>query len=153
MKHVLITLALVSSGCGIGLACTEIGCDPNTSVTIRPASGEFEPGVYTVLIETDTTSSSCTFQIVDVCSEEESRCLSESDCTMVFVADEAGTESGNLFVDGAPAEFTVTATLAEAEVGKRTFTPDYQETRPNGPDCDPVCLQPTQPLVLELTSS
>lgn len=42
--------------------------------------------------------------------------------------------------DFTPAEVTATAYLPDREE-ERTFTPEYREERPNGPDCPPVCRQ------------
>lgn len=39
-----------------------------------------------------------------------------------------------------PEEVTVTVFLPEGEE-RRTFTPEYRDERPNGPDCPPVCRQ------------
>ena len=42
--------------------------------------------------------------------------------------------------DFTPEEVTATALLPDREE-ERTFTPEYREERPNGPDCPPVCRQ------------
>lgn len=42
--------------------------------------------------------------------------------------------------DFTPEEVTATALLPGREE-ERTFTPEYRDERPNGPDCPPVCRQ------------
>lgn len=43
--------------------------------------------------------------------------------------------------DFTPAEVTATALLDDGTEEERSFTPEYREERPNGPDCPPVCRQ------------
>lgn len=40
-----------------------------------------------------------------------------------------------------PPEVTATAFLADGTEEERSFTPEYRDERPNGPDCPPVCRQ------------
>ena len=110
-------LAALLPGCLVGGACTTIGCLDGVDVRWSSASPT-DRGTITadgVVMPFD-------------CAASSSRGVS---CTGAGVR-----------VQGRPARLQVEVITA---TGTRTgsFTPQYVQSRPNGPDCDPVCSNAT----------
>lgn len=71
--------------------------------------------------------------------------------TVIATADTGETESLTctdqnacllVFRDFTPPEVTIRYESSEQTI-EQTFTPEYERTRPNGPDCPPECLVAT----------
>lgn len=113
-----------------GQACTEIGCESGTFLTLRDL--EFYDGTYQVRLLDGVTREqlfSCDFGIV-------SETVEDADCSVY----NDGT--------GLVVTLPVADQLVSIEVlrngslwGLLDATPQYTETQPNGPGCEPICNQ------------
>ena len=106
-----------SSGCGVteGRMCTEIGCSPGVTVGLSGA------------VPTDFT--------VEVRSEGGTPFT--RDCSA------ARPCGSSIFAPGIIGDTIEVVMTNGDETTTRTYFPTYEEIRPNGPGCEPACLQGT----------
>ncbi|HET7274637.1 MAG TPA: hypothetical protein VFI91_05630 [Longimicrobiaceae bacterium] len=95
--------------------CTLIGCENGLAVEI---AGE-RTGAVDVTVET-AGQDARTFE----CADPNQPCR-------------------NFFGGFMPSEVTVTVRASDGSVSTESFTPTYETTYPNGPDCPPGCEQAT----------
>ncbi|HEU0012273.1 MAG TPA: hypothetical protein VFQ45_01245 [Longimicrobium sp.] len=114
MRSFLVAFLGLLAGCGgIAGVCTEIGCA--TGLTVR--LGAAPAGGY---------------RVEAIVAGQEQRV---HECA-------AGTTCEVLFEDFAPQQVTVRVTGGGA-AREETFTPSYQVSYPNGPECGPECRNAT----------
>lgn len=145
-----VILLAVGSGCSSSahgtadarIACTEIGCAP--SLRVHFARAHWPAGTYRIEVTVDAASevcqvvvplacnvgSMCTGQVGPDVSPELSGCALDPGLHTI---------EGVAFAHGDPASVTVRVVQDERELGNSIFRPSYVTSRPNGPDCLPVC--------------
>lgn len=110
--------ALAASGCLLETqSCTLLGCDDGVQITWSGAAAS-DRGVVTL-----------------------DGVARPFDCAAANTLPVQCTPTG-LRVTGRPVTVQIEVTTA-AGVRRATLTPAYTATRPNGPDCEPVCYQAT----------
>jgi hypothetical protein len=109
----------------IGIACTEIGCSDGLSVSL------------------DGTAPTGT--IIEV--EDEDGSTMSIECGVDWPC-----QNSVFFAGFTPDRVTVTVTNA-AGVRTAVFDPDYEAFRPNGPGCEPECVQAVVDMELPATVS
>jgi hypothetical protein len=123
--------------------CTLIGC--GTFLEVRFTGATTKPGLYQVEIVADGVPSSCQIALPHECTAQpicsagqSSWQLSLSGCAV-----DGGQQSvdGFVFFTGGPASLDFIVRRDDTVVGGGSAQPVYQESRPNGPDCDPLCRQ------------
>jgi hypothetical protein len=151
------------SGLGSGTqSCTEVGCQDMASVMLRTADNTWPEGLYELIVRADDIESRCSLRLPDqtpqtgqstnvICGtsgvafalQQDTTCESGCDggvcwnrCTPV-----AGSFYQRVSVQGAPARLQITLSRDSAALVTTDLAPTYQETRPNGPNCEPVCRQ------------
>jgi hypothetical protein len=130
-------------------ACTEIGCGPGMSVRfdrVPPWSAadyrvEIDDGDGTV---TCTTTMPLLCDATPACSDA-SVTLEEIGCALAF-----GEQAiGGVALTDVPETLTVRVFEGDTLLAEGTWTPTSRTTRPNGPECEPECVQaPDVTLVL-----
>lgn len=133
------------------VACTLIGCGDSFRIHI-PLDADKKAG-YEVAIDVDGQSATCqrdVSQLNAVCGSvatwaitEGSTCTTERiDVDGVAVLKNSCVGNGSfsqvIAVDFAPRQVRVTLTRDTFQA-TRVFQPEYAESRPNGPLCEPVC--------------
>lgn len=126
-------------------ACTLIGCVNGVTIefTLR------EAGSYVVTVDAGGQKTTCMATLPLSGADTVSPCDREGVIlTRSGSALPAAQQSlGGLFVsDTTASSITVKITRDGATVREQTFTPQYSTSRPNGPNCDPVCTQATHTL-------
>jgi hypothetical protein len=147
-------LAAVSPGCVRSHACTTIGCANQATIAIhRP---DWATLALAVELDIDGRKVLCAApgpqQGGAPCDSNvslETRQLSDCHDTSTDGAiSQTCTPNGRfeevITIRGTPDLVAVTLKSAGAVVGQRTFQLAYTSSRPNGPDCDPLCRQSTQ---------
>ena len=155
LPRVVLVFALVSSlvGCtkeqgeavgpGGGKMCTQIGCVDGLRLTLEKA-GAWAPGAYTFAFTLDgaavTCSGSLPLKACDAgpsltCDAEGRVMIGESGCALP--PDQHGWS--DIQVSGAPKAVKLTISRDGQPLHAAELTPTYTESRPNGPDCGPVC--------------
>lgn len=121
--------------------CTEIGCVDGLRVTLEP-SARWPAGSYRFDLVIDGTATSCTGSLpLPSCDTPGLSCsgagvqIGESGCALP-PAEHGYSE---LMFASAPREVRVTISRDGQVVGERELEPVYQTSRPNGPECPPVC--------------
>lgn len=113
-----------------GNACTEIGCEDAISLALR--DGEFYDGNYQVSMFDGVTREqlfSCDFGVI-------SETIDDADCN---VYDDGEGFTVNLPIGGASVSIEV---LRNGDLwGSLDANPEYSESQPNGPGCEPICTQ------------
>lgn len=147
-----LLLALAScSQAGPDGACTEIGCQNGLHLTWD--QGPWKPGPYTIEVTLDGTKVTCEGKLplpaCDAgpgfkCTPGASLRLGESGCALP--PEQHGL--GGIDIDTMPAQVRIVVRRDGVEVGAQEITPKYQESRPNGPQCEPVCRQASATLTL-----
>ena len=136
----LLTLSLGACAPVYDRMCTDIGCTDGLNVLFERDS--FEPGVYAVEIDLHGEFIHCQATIPldsdasDGCDDP--RVLLYLSGSMLEVEEQ---RVEGFFMDSTElGALAVTVTLDETEIGYAAFEPDYQELKPNGPECEPTCL-------------
>ncbi|MDC0716827.1 hypothetical protein [Nannocystis bainbridge] len=134
-------LALPAAGCE-SQACTLIGCVGTFAVFLERAA--WTAGEYTVTVVADDETIACTATLPlqcdapPACPEASQLTLGVEGCKLP----PAQHKLGNLeFRQGkAPKSVSVQVHQDDVLLGEGTYTPDYSESQPNGPDCGPICV-------------
>lgn len=154
-------LLLAGAACdGLGQECTEIGCTDGVMFDVLPEDGHWEDGEYTLEVRLDDATYTCEFSLPEAfptaglltsipcggltvelaqrrtCSEVRGGTSSSQGC-------EALPDQYDLLLSsyGTPAESRITLERDDEPVLSDERTLDYDETFPNGEDCDPGCKQ------------
>lgn len=125
--------------------CTAIGCLNGFHLDLDH-QGPWAPGAYAFEITADGAQVTCTgalpLQGCDAgptlrCDVDERVVIGESGCALA--ADQQGF--ADIHFNGEPAEVSVTLRRDGEVIGEYAGSPSYTESRPNGPECEPVCHQ------------
>jgi hypothetical protein len=173
MRHLiaLIAGALLASGCdSLTKSCTLIGCNDGMQLTLRTADDRWADGAYTLDVTIDGEAHACAFSVPEDIPEQEGRIVDlacDSDLTIQLVPKTECTEMtrGDAVsqscewiedawllqggVQGMVENLSVRVRRDDATLLDRTLEPEYVESRPNGPDCEPLCRQATVELTIE----
>ena len=140
----LLLLALASlftAGCSSSKACTLIGCGMAFQVDFTGATAV--AGDYQVEVVADGVPSSAKFTLP--CEAEPTYSAEQLDWRLVLTGCAPGQSGDSLqgivFPSKGPASLDFVVRRAGEIVGGGSLMPDYRESRPNGPDCEPVCRQ------------
>jgi hypothetical protein len=166
MRWTLLLAAVWLGSCGSdttpgGHACTLIGCVDQYTAQVSDASGGLPAGAYTLAVTADGAMTTCSFTLplaklpsggtmgIDCPSGLTVIITQGQTCTTMGTAQYqtqtctpvAGELTETISIAGKPTTLHVTQTVNGATVLDQMVTPAYTTTRPNGPDCDPVCSQ------------
>lgn len=122
--------------------CTLIGCGPSFKVELQRAA--WTPGEYTVTVVADDETFECAVSFPlqcdapPPCPEDAEFILALSGCA----GDPAEHSLPWLeFQQGSvPAAVEVRVHQDGALLGEGAYTPEYDESHPNGPGCEPLCV-------------
>ncbi|WP_438005021.1 hypothetical protein WME89_40730 [Sorangium sp. So ce321] len=153
----LATIA-AAYGC-ITRECTEIGCLDSFSIITTTADKSWAAGEYALELSVDGDEVSCSYTwtntpqaggggvfvqcspTVTVSIDAATRCTETSDddsvsqsCTPI-----PGQFAQGITIHGTPARVDVMVRRDGELVGKRSFTPEYRTSYPNGEACGPAC--------------
>ena len=129
--------------------CSEIGCVDMLVVEIRSMDGlSFEAGTYKF-----TFSSPGMADVVVACSfrNDDVECSGDTDLLQLEAIDGSSGFVATLFE--AWESFAVRIEVGGRLLGDHVFQPTYQIVTPNGPDCEPTCLQTTVAMDIGATGS
>jgi hypothetical protein len=162
-----VLVSLVVS-CVESHSCTEIGCADQASITLRTQSGAWEAGEYALRIAFDGGEHACSFTIPDALPSGGN--VGEIDCTpganVYFYQETTCTEHSDGYsssqsctpvpdqyylqasIYGTPATVQVVLSREGATLVDTENDLAYSESRPNGPDCEPLCRQATLELIV-----
>ncbi|NUO52208.1 MAG: hypothetical protein HOV80_25425 [Polyangiaceae bacterium] len=123
------------------LICTKAGCMSLLRISMSPEAPK--PGTYSVAVAAGTTSATC--EVVfpyPACGTPATKCSG----TLPLMAIEEGCELPKdkqtfpkLGVGEAPEEVQVTISRDKTKLFDKKVKPTYEDVRPNGPKCAPVC--------------
>jgi hypothetical protein len=135
------TPVLVQSCSDDATACTLIGCGPALEIDFTGETSRL--GLYAIDLVTDRGFQHCEVMLPFACDKAPA-CPSE-DYVWAPILSGCGSDSGAPSIDGlafydvGPSVVDLTVTLDGYVIGHVRAEPTYTETRPNGPDCEPVC--------------
>ena len=130
-----------------------VGCADNFHVDFDKAS--WPAGDYTLEVELDGAKTTCTVTLPFKGCDNLAQCSGDTTSVLPGVSGCALAESehklsGIILVDKQPAKVKVDVSFGGASIGSAEYTPTYTTSRPNGPDCEPVCTTaPGQKLTLK----
>lgn len=137
-----------------GQTCTLIGCVGGFEINLEKASA-WAAGDYTFDLDVDGKTNSCTVTLPFTSCNDGLKCTTEltdltiglSGCALPAAQHKI---SGLTFFNTAPKTVAVTVKFGVDEIGSVSYTPTYTDSRPNGPNCEPLCRQaPAQTLSLK----
>jgi hypothetical protein len=134
-------------------ACTAIGCTDGLAVTVTPTSA-WPAGDYRFTIEADGVTTTCTGSLpLPACGTAAITCEGgEPDAVMIGESGCALAESEHAFSDimftATPASVAVTVEFGGTQIGAGSWSPEYQTSQPNGPECEPTCTNASVELAL-----
>lgn len=150
----LAGLVLNGAACELGHSCTDIGCGNGVAMVVHPESHTWREGTYTVEIALDDDLRSCRFSVPEdlpatgATSSFECGLLEQlAECNEVRNGD-AVSQSCELVPGayrlvlntyGEPANLGVSVARDGDTLLSHEQTLRYTESRPNGPECGPVC--------------
>jgi hypothetical protein len=122
--------------------CTEIGCRNGLTLTVDP-DYKWKWGRYEISLLFEGRSVNCQGYLpLKKCDKGPSfKCSSdmvvigESGCAMP----ESTHGIPEIYIDDTPGRMMVRIVRDGQAVITRTLTPEYKESQPNGPGCEPVC--------------
>lgn len=145
-----LALLLWAGPANAQMACTLIGCIDGLTIDM-PADQRWEPGRYVFDVTLDGRSIRCTGALpLKTCEERSLTCnaggvmITESGCAMP--ADSHGF--GPIAIASGPSSIALTIRRDGQTIATGDWTPEYKTSRPNGPQCPPVCRQATVTLQL-----
>ena len=123
-------------------------------VNLQHTDGLWPPGLYRVDVTADGVSGSCEVTLPQppcrtpssTCVGQRSWSLGEAACALPASQQSISWVS---FVDTAPAKVEVAVSRDGRQLASRSFTPGYNTSQPNGPDCEPTCKL-AAPVTLQL---
>ena len=166
MKLLLFVLLIpwTVGACSVNGGCTEIGCFDAAYLSVRTKNDQWPDGDYELTLTVGDEKTTCEFKLpeafeesgsteavvcdrslgymgptlrqVTECEEMRSGDSVSNSCTPV--ADEYTLE---IAVSGTPGEVELRLTRDGEELVDRSLALSYQNVRPNGPGCGPVCRQ------------
>ena len=130
--------------------CTEIGCGPAFLVEFDHR-GPRDLGVYRVELNVDGEAFTCERQLPLHCDDPPA--CPRDDVQLIEIGCALGESEhalgGVQFLQGTPRSIAIEVFANDVPVGAASYELEYASSRPNGPDCEPVCTQaPTERLVL-----
>ena len=145
-------------GCDVPLKmCTEMGCASVASIRLQAEADTLDEGTYSIRIDADgEVVTDCEVRMsmdTEECAGEQP-CAAESTCDAIYATDSLvfTTASGaeeyvvTLSIEYVPPDADGPVAIIDFE--DQVFQPEYDEFLPNGEGCDPVCLTPTEELVV-----
>jgi hypothetical protein len=140
-----VPLCFALAGCmGVGPAshsCTEMGCTDGYQVDFRSASSSWAAGTYHIGIVADGQSITCAATLPFESQSPPHDCSSPD--VMLGVSGTALPAAQHaltgLVFSTHPANVTITISLDGKPFASAALAPAYATSRPNGPDCEPVC--------------
>ncbi|PCC72931.1 hypothetical protein SAMN02745121_02049 [Nannocystis exedens] len=144
LRKILLATALASlpsAGCD-SQACTLIGCGSTFQIALQRAA--WTAGEYTVTVVADGETIECAATLPlqcdapPACPQSSQLILGLEGCAL----DPSQHKLGNLeFQQGrAPKSVAVQVLQDGALLGEGQYSPNYSESQPNGPDCEPTCV-------------
>lgn len=123
-------------------ACTEIGCLNGLTLTVDPAR-KWERGQYDLFFMIDGRQITCRGELpLHDCEHSPTfTCnrpgvtITESGCALP----QSQQSVGDIHIEGDPRKILVRITRNYKPLLTRTIAAQYNESRPNGPGCGPVC--------------
>jgi hypothetical protein len=140
LAHLSILTAVFLPGC-TSKECTLIGCVDSFEVRFTGATAA--PGRYQIEVVADGVPSSCQVTLPRECGTPPM--CSSTDSTWRLATSGCSVSGGEpQRVDGivfhrAPAALDFVVRRDDVVVGGGSAQPSYQESQPNGPDCEPLC--------------
>lgn len=146
--------ALLVGACGESAmhtdACTLIGCQDGLTIEVQASA--WAPGTYVFDMTADGKSRRCEAKLpLPACDVQALTCTGdvEAQISVSGCALPAGSQGfGPITFRSGPANVEVAISRDGTSLGKGSFRPTYQTSRPNGPRCEPVCRQAEGRLVL-----
>ena len=148
----ILLLSLLS--CDVPLMCTEIGCGSTAPIRLESEGEVLPEGTYTIRIDGDEeVLADCQIRMsmdTEECAGAQP-CAAESTCSALYA-----TDAITFTISPGADEYTISVSLEyQGSDGntqntdlEESFSPEYNEFRPNGEGCDPVCLTPKEELKL-----
>jgi hypothetical protein len=160
------------AACVLPHGCTEIGCADGVFADLAFADHRWPDGAYEIEIALDDVTHACSFSWPEAQPARGSvsslRCepadaafsiaiTQQAECTEQRTADAVsqscqpleGQYSLQLSAFGTPKRMQVRVERDGALVAERDLTLTYTASRPNGPDCEPVCRQSSHEIRLD----
>ena len=122
--------------------CTLIGCADSLQVWLTGATAK--SGLYQIEIVADGVPTSCQIMVPHTCGTQATCSGGPSNWRLTLSPCGPGQPQrvdGFVFYKDAPASLDFIVRRDDVIVGGASAQPIYGESRPNGPDCDPVCRQ------------
>ncbi len=123
------------------IACTQIGCVDGLNIAVGPAH-HWAAGAYDFTFVMPGRTVNCTGTLpLKPCGTSSIACdgpgvmIGESGCALP-----ANTHGfADIRIDGAPKTVSVTLKHNGTTIARQDIAPTYVTSRPNGPQCEPVC--------------
>lgn len=157
---VLLACAVAASACSSSSsgpkACTLIGCADNFTASAQRADGSIPDGAHRIEVLVDGTTLRCAFTLPlagttqpacdagltvtvvpgQICIQTQGDAASSSTCNPL-----PGKFVETVTLSGTPGQVHVWQYVDDAAILDAAVAPQYEERRPNGPECPPVCRQ------------
>jgi hypothetical protein len=144
--NAFVVVAALAGGCKTSAptppVCTQIGCGAALGIQFQRAEG-WGLGVYRVELDVDGEAVTCERQVPLHCDQPPACSRPDVQLIEIGCALDVSQQSlgGVQFVADGPPQVSVRVLHDGVELGAARYVPVYVESRPNGPECEPVCRQ------------
>jgi|SRR4029079_1084859 len=137
-------------------ACTLIGCADSFTASVQRADGSIPDGAHRIEIVADGKTLHCSFTL-PLAGTAQPTCDAGLGVTVVpgQICIQTGGGSGSsatcnvlpgkfvetITLQGTPGQVHVWQYVDDASILDAAVAPQYEDSRPNGPECGPVCRQ------------
>ena len=148
--------AACSSSDSAPKACTLIGCADIFMASAQRADGSIPDGAHRIEVLVDGTTLKCAFTLplagtaqpscdaglsvtivpAQICIQTQGSAGTSSTCNAI-----PGKFVETVMLSGTPGQVHVWQYVDDVPILDVAVAPQYQDSRPNGPDCGPVCRQ------------
>lgn len=153
MRHRLMGIGLIllcgawgASGCSSPhshpYGCTLIGCEDTFTASVASATGSLPNGMHRIEVIADAATLSCAFQIPLERTAEGGEVLPTCSSGLgVLIAPASSPVAETIHLTGTPRQVHAWQYVDDVAILDAAAAPSYQDERPNGPECEPVCRQ------------
>ena len=125
-------------------ACSQRGCGDALTVRVDTAAGELPSGMHRIEVLADGVSLACAFRYP---LERTAAGTMQPSCSerlgVLVPADGAfsAPPAETIILTGTPAQVHVWQYVDDLAILDAAVAPSYEDVRPNGPGCEPVCRE------------
>ena len=127
--------------CGpVGIDCTEMGCVDGLNITFN--SEIKTHGNYVFVVTLDDVTTTCEYTLPFISTDGEYGNCDRDGISLTIsgtALDESQHSIPYMYIPSSPESVSIEITRDGTSIASDSFSPEYEESAPNGKDCGPIC--------------